>query len=290
MTEKRRLSPEGVFLEAFIIGAILGTISIWLGFRLMDSRILALGWLLWIMGILFGIWGYFREKSIQGKNPKNKSNKNVLNACIIMLLMLTGFTTFGISKVMTITETPIETELPPVNATISATIQRRYQPRQGMDIFSSSIDIPPGGILELEVSVSGVTDMYCWAFDVEWNPEILSLYAIDEGPFLASGGQTIFVYGNSEPGSLEVFFSIQPKICTVVSEVHIRKQTRSVVYHRHIIFLHMELLKPCISRGRSCGGAANFGNGTTTAAPHIDQSAPSHLQTPKLRSNPNQAS
>jgi len=47
----------------------------------------------------------------------------------------------------------------------------------------------------------------------------------------------------------------------------IHPQTYAIwVYHRHMIFFNVEVLKPCISLGRSCGGAQNFGNVTTTEA------------------------
>ena len=65
LTAKRRLSPKGVFLEMFIIGSVLGTISIWLGAIYGKVVVLCLGYLLWIEGITFGILCYFREKSFR---------------------------------------------------------------------------------------------------------------------------------------------------------------------------------------------------------------------------------
>lgn len=53
--------------------------------------------------------------------------------------------------------------------------------------LASNFDIP--------VTISGATDLYAFQFDLSFDPEILQLQSVTEGPFLPSGGSTFFVPG-----------------------------------------------------------------------------------------------
>jgi hypothetical protein len=44
----------------------------------------------------------------------------------------------------------------------------------------------------VNVSVSNVTDLYGYEFSLSWNPAILNVTIVTEGPFLRSGGGTYF--------------------------------------------------------------------------------------------------
>ena len=45
---------------------------------------------------------------------------------------------------------------------------------------------------ELGVDISGVDDLYSYQLDIAFNPSLLQANAVTEGPFLPSGGPTLF--------------------------------------------------------------------------------------------------
>jgi hypothetical protein len=47
----------------------------------------------------------------------------------------------------------------------------------------------------LSVQISGATDLYGYQFDIGFNPAILQAVSATEGPFLPTGGPTIFLPG-----------------------------------------------------------------------------------------------
>ena len=52
-----------------------------------------------------------------------------------------------------------------------------------------------GNIFTLPVSVSNVSDLYAFQFDVSFNPAVLELLGISEGAFLPTAGATFFTPG-----------------------------------------------------------------------------------------------
>lgn len=52
-----------------------------------------------------------------------------------------------------------------------------------------------GDIVTVGVNISDVTDLYAWQFDIGFDPTILSALSVTEGPFLATGGTTVFLAG-----------------------------------------------------------------------------------------------
>ena len=68
-------------------------------------------------------------------------------------------------------------------------------------VFSSSIigvgsiTVSPGATFNLPVSITGVSDLYAFQFDVSYDPLVVQLMSINEGPFLPSAGTTSFVPG-----------------------------------------------------------------------------------------------
>ena len=56
----------------------------------------------------------------------------------------------------------------------------------------------PGGAVDVNVSITDVTDLYAYQFDVTFNPVVVSAASVTEGSFLAAGGSTFFV-----PGSID---------------------------------------------------------------------------------------
>lgn len=44
----------------------------------------------------------------------------------------------------------------------------------------------------INVSISNVTDLYGWEFRLNWNPSLLDVISVTEGPTLSSRGSTVF--------------------------------------------------------------------------------------------------
>jgi hypothetical protein len=58
-----------------------------------------------------------------------------------------------------------------------------------------SISASPPNVLVVPITISGASDLYAFQFDITFNPSILQLDLISEGPFLQSGGATFFIPG-----------------------------------------------------------------------------------------------
>lgn len=55
-------------------------------------------------------------------------------------------------------------------------------------------DIEPGGTFNVDVTVTDVTNLFNWQFVIRFNPTILHVHNVTEGPFLGSTGEkTIFL-------------------------------------------------------------------------------------------------
>ena len=68
--------------------------------------------------------------------------------------------------------------------------------------YSAMISIDPitqtatdGSQVVVNVDITGVTDLYGFQFDLEFNPSVLAAVSSSEGTFLPSGGGTFFVPG-----------------------------------------------------------------------------------------------
>src|SRR4051794_7698063 len=55
--------------------------------------------------------------------------------------------------------------------------------------------VPVGGTVNVNVSVSDVTDLYAYQFDLAFNATLLSASTITEGPYLRNRGNTFFIPG-----------------------------------------------------------------------------------------------
>ena len=64
-----------------------------------------------------------------------------------------------------------------------------------VSVEPSSNNVSVGQTFDVSVDVSGVTDLYALQFDLAYDPTILSAINVSEGPFLPTGGSTIFVPG-----------------------------------------------------------------------------------------------
>jgi len=64
-----------------------------------------------------------------------------------------------------------------------------------ISVQPSPLDVMAGQTFALEISASGITDLYAFQFDLGFTPGILAASSVTEGPLLVSGGTTIFVPG-----------------------------------------------------------------------------------------------
>jgi len=66
----------------------------------------------------------------------------------------------------------------------------------GMIDFTGPVTNPNAGdTFTVEVTVTGITDLYAFQFDVSFDPALLSAVAVSEGAFLPGGGTTFFIPG-----------------------------------------------------------------------------------------------
>ncbi len=62
-------------------------------------------------------------------------------------------------------------------------------------VSTGSASASAGEMFVRPVSVTGVADLYAFQFDLSFDPAILHLQSITEGPFLAAAGTTAFIPG-----------------------------------------------------------------------------------------------
>jgi hypothetical protein len=62
----------------------------------------------------------------------------------------------------------------------------------------SELNIPPG-VFEVPVTVAFVTDLFSFNFNLSFDPTLLQLQGVTEGPFLSSGGGSTFF----SPGQID---------------------------------------------------------------------------------------
>ena len=56
-----------------------------------------------------------------------------------------------------------------------------------------------GSSFNVTLHVDNVTDLWGWGTGMQWDPSVLNLTSINEGPFLASGGSTMFLNSFGDP-------------------------------------------------------------------------------------------
>jgi cohesin domain-containing protein len=55
-----------------------------------------------------------------------------------------------------------------------------------------------GNVVTVDVTISNVSDLYGYQFDLGFNPSVLQAVSSSEGPFLATGGSTFFIPGTND--------------------------------------------------------------------------------------------
>jgi general secretion pathway protein D len=79
--------------------------------------------------------------------------------------------------------------------------------------FSSTVDA--GNMFTVDVTASGVTDLFAFQFDVDFDPTIISAVTISEGPTLSGGGSTFFIPGSIDNGAGSIQFTTDTLIGAV---------------------------------------------------------------------------
>ncbi len=63
----------------------------------------------------------------------------------------------------------------------------RVQPSLSTPVVGSAFDV--------FVEISSVTDLYAYQFEINFDPAVLAVQSVSEGPFLMGGGSTFFIPG-----------------------------------------------------------------------------------------------
>lgn len=64
-----------------------------------------------------------------------------------------------------------------------------------ISIVPSTTLTAPGETISVSVGAASVNDLYAWQFDLGFDPNVLAVQNISEGPFLSSAGATLFLPG-----------------------------------------------------------------------------------------------
>lgn len=76
-----------------------------------------------------------------------------------------------------------------------------------VNIQSPAQNVFQGNSFSVDISVSGVTDLYAFQFDLGFDPQVIEATGIAEGPFLLAGGPTFFLPGTIENTSGTIAFT-----------------------------------------------------------------------------------
>lgn len=75
-------------------------------------------------------------------------------------------------------------------------------PELNADALSiGSATVNTGDTFNIAVDIAEASDLYGFQFDVTYDPSILQLQSISEGPFLATAGSTFFIPGTIDNGA-----------------------------------------------------------------------------------------
>lgn len=64
-----------------------------------------------------------------------------------------------------------------------------------LSVTPSSASIEEGNSFSVDISITGVSDLFAFEFNLGFDPSILSASNVTEGPFLQSGGPTLWLPG-----------------------------------------------------------------------------------------------
>jgi len=67
-----------------------------------------------------------------------------------------------------------------------------YAPGAVISVNPQTVVANAGDSFTISIDIESVLDCYAWEVEIAWEPELLELVSIVEGPFLAAGGPTFF--------------------------------------------------------------------------------------------------
>lgn len=59
-------------------------------------------------------------------------------------------------------------------------------------VYPSSTTVTPTQTFFVDIRISAVSDLYGWEFKLKWDPDLLDVVDVTEGPFLKQSGSTFF--------------------------------------------------------------------------------------------------
>ena len=71
------------------------------------------------------------------------------------------------------------------------------------------------GQFNINIDITGVSDLYAYQFDISFNPSILAAITVSEGGFLSSAGSTSFVPGTIDNGTGTISFTADSLISAI---------------------------------------------------------------------------
>jgi general secretion pathway protein D len=78
---------------------------------------------------------------------------------------------------------------------------------QTVAVLPPSQSVFSGNPFSVDISISDVTDLYAFQFDLGFDPQVINATGITEGPFLATGGPTFFLPGTVDNASGTIAFT-----------------------------------------------------------------------------------
>ena len=64
-----------------------------------------------------------------------------------------------------------------------------------VDVVAPATSPSVGQTFDVDVNVTGASDLYAYQMDLTFDPTVLSALSVTEGPFLPGGGTTFFIPG-----------------------------------------------------------------------------------------------
>ena len=77
-----------------------------------------------------------------------------------------------------------------------------------ISVVAPTLNATVGTPVSVSIAMSNVIDLFAWQFDLSFNPGVLQLTSIQEGPLLASGGSTVFIPGTIDNTAGTATFTI----------------------------------------------------------------------------------
>jgi hypothetical protein len=102
-----------------------------------------------------------------------------------------------------------------IHLAVMSTLLASALPAATLLLVPSSTTVMAGDTLTVDVNITDVTDLYAYQFDVGFDPALLNASSVTAGPFLATGGTTLFLAGLVDNSAGTVSFTAESLISLV---------------------------------------------------------------------------